>query len=636
MRRDVKVRGQSVTLSDAREIGNGGEAVVYNVSDIFPSDPPLAIKVWREASDPFFASAGSSSVENRNKLGAAKRCKTYPEKLKDFPKGLPSRVVTPLDFVSSASSGRILGYLMPLIQNSEPLLMLAKQDYKKQQGITRETVIEIFRDLHQTVSMLHSKEIVVGDFNNRNILVKGNEAYIIDVDSMQFGKYLTPGFTTRYIDPLLCDPTETKPVQVRPHNKDSDWYAYSCMLFEALLGVHPFAGVFRPKNPKDDVPLDSRSLKRISVFHKEVIYPKRAEALSSLPTIALEYFEKIFRDDLRGPFPIQLINALSLHTKGQAVPGHLTLKGATTSQAIKLQELLSLQNGRILEADVQRGAVRYLKHEDGKFMREMSRTLFEGQPTREFRYRLSQDRTIIASGSRLIVFDRNGNIESQLDVDQYRGKRPSVDTNAEHYYWISGGCLYRDDFIAPKLIGNVLKGQTLFWVGQSFGFGLSRAGDFTLAFVFDAERPGINDSVKLPVIKGEILDATCYFSDRRAWFFYTIAEGGKLMNHCVVIKSDGTIVGAYSAEDASSGWLGSIRGKCAAVVKNASNVLVQSLFSLTDEGFCRVDEQLGSHQESVNYPDVANILESGDRLFWNNGKLVVVSPDSIKQITLAS
>ena len=47
-----------------------------------------------------------------------------------------------------------------------------------------------------------------------------------------------------------------------------------------------------------------------------------------------------------------------------------------------------------------------------------------------------------------------------------------------------------------EAIGEVLEGQTRFWVGPAFGLGFYRAGAFSVAFTFDAMKSGINDSLE--------------------------------------------------------------------------------------------------------------------------------------------
>src|SRR5205814_6615372 len=107
------------------------------------------------------------------------------------------------------------------------------------------------------------------------------------------------------------------------------------------------------------------------------------------------------------------------------------------------------------------------------------------------------------------------------------GLIPSFDVNDRGRYWISQGRLLRDGRLGPELIGEVLAGQTLFWVGPTFGFGFYRAGQLHVAFVFDALRRGIKDTVKLPPLPGQLIAAECCFSADHCWFFAATQNAGK-------------------------------------------------------------------------------------------------------------
>ena len=50
------------------------------------------------------------------------------------------------------------------------------------------------------------------------------------------------------------------------------------------------------------------------------------------------------------------------------------------------------------------------------------------------------------------------------------------------------GQLLRDSLLGPERIGDVLSGQTQFWVGERFGLGFYRAGSVSVAFVFGADK----------------------------------------------------------------------------------------------------------------------------------------------------
>jgi len=186
--------------------------------------------------------------------------------------------------------------------------------------------------------------------------------------------------------------------------------------------------------------------------------------------------------------------------------------------------------------------------------------------------------------------------------------------NAERYYWVQMGRLLRDAPIAPKHIGNVLANQTLFWVGSAFGFGFYRAGNLSVAFVFDAEQPGINDSVKLPPLRGQLVDSTCFFTRDYCWFLVAMQEKGKTINRCIVVEFDGSVKATAKAEAGDGSWLSRLRGKCA---------VGNFLFAATDSGIIRVELDGDSIVKTGEFPDTEPFVSSGSHLFPGEGIYVV-------------
>ncbi|MBF2078053.1 MAG: hypothetical protein IGR76_05910 [Synechococcales cyanobacterium T60_A2020_003] len=198
---------------------------------------------------------------------------------------------------------------MPLLERADALLRYGERSFR-QAGISNQTVVQIFQDLHDTVSKLHLQQVVIGDFNDLNVLVKGSEAYLIDADSFQFASFHCTVFTARFVDPLLCDPTANQPIRLQSPTLYSDWYAFTVMLMQSLLFVDPYGGVYKPKDPTQKVPHGVRSLHRITVFHPEVHYPKPATPYTVLPDDLLHYFQKVFIHDRREIFPRSLLDNL--------------------------------------------------------------------------------------------------------------------------------------------------------------------------------------------------------------------------------------------------------------------------------------------------------------------------------------
>jgi len=409
-------------------------------------------------------------------------------------------------------------------------------------------------------------------------------------------------------------------------------------VMQSLLFVDPYGGVYRPKKRSGLIPHSERPLRGITIFHPEVIYPKPAIHYSVLPDDLLQYFHKVFEQGWRGRFPFELLEELRwtkcsncgteharaicpvcAHVPEAAVKEVTRIRGKVTSTRT------FRTSGVIVFATVQGGKLLYLYHENGKFKREDNSTVVSAELDPHFRYRIKGKETLIAKTGLLLTFSPDLPTPERLSVDSF-GMLPAFDANGNHRYWIESGQLMRDNQYGPKFIGNVLSGQTLFWVGSSFGFGFYRAGALNIAFVFDAENPGINDSVKIPPIKGLLIDSICYFTRDRCWFIVSTRQGAKIINQCSIIKSDGTIEATESAEEGDGSWLGTLRGKCA---------VGNFLFVATDEGIIRVEVDNGKIVKTKEFPDTEPFVDSGNHLFPSADGLYVVSQKEVNLLKIA-
>ncbi|MEB3232522.1 MAG: hypothetical protein VKJ64_16045, partial [Leptolyngbyaceae bacterium] len=305
---DIYVNRKKVRISARSAIGKGGEA------DVFKIGKDQALKVFKPPDHPDFA--GMPDAQQ----AAADRLDLHQQKLRQFPPNLPDRVVSPLELATDATGQRILGYTMPLLQDTEVLLRYGDRSFR--QSITAQTVVQIFQDLHRTLTQLHQFHVVIGDFNDLNVLIKGTQAYIIDADSFQFGEFPCSMFTARVVDPLLCvglpvrstHRQGTSPILQQKHSPDSDWYAFTVMLMQCLLFVDPYGGIYKPKDKAKAVPHAARPLHRITVFHPEVRYPKPALPPERLSDDLLHHFHQVFEQDWRGEFPRSLLDQLRWQT----------------------------------------------------------------------------------------------------------------------------------------------------------------------------------------------------------------------------------------------------------------------------------------------------------------------------------
>lgn len=618
------LEGQRISVTPKQSIGKGGEADVFLLPD------GRALKIYKQPDHPDYAGLP------HEQQGARERLIERQEKLPAFPKGLPPRVIVPEEIATDAS-GRVVGYAMKFLPGTEPLLRYGERSFR-QSGVSNQMVDEIFLDLHTTVSGIHATRVVIGDFNDLNVLVTGTEPYVIDADSFQFGKFFCRVFTTRFVDPLLCDPKETRPILTNPYTPHSDWYSYLIMLVRSLLYVDPYGGIYIPKKATKRIPESSRPLRRITFFHPEVRYPKPATHYSVLPDDLLEHLHQVFEKDQRGTFPRALLQGMRWTTCTQCGAEHARGICPICTHAVEIQvkETVTVRGqvvatkffqtrGVIIFAALQNERLLWLYHENGEFKREDGTLVLRGDLDPQMRYRLSGNRTLLGKGNSLVTMQPSQQPD-RLSVDTL-STLPIFDANASSRYWSTGGQLYRDGDFGPAYIGDVLSGQTLFWVGPRFGFGFYRAGNISRYFVFDAERPGVNDTVQIPPLRGQLVDSTCFFTDTRCWFLVATQESGKIVHQCYIVRPDGRIEAQAEAELNDGSWLGTLRGKTA---------FRNFLLVATDDGVVRVDSNNGQIVVTRQFPDTEPFVNADSYLFLGDQTdLVVVDPKEIRRLQIS-
>jgi hypothetical protein len=631
---NVYLNQQKIKLSPQQSIGKGGEAEVFRLK------PGIALKLFKTPTHPDFK--GLSQAQQM----AQERLAIHQSKLRQFPTHLPSRVIAPQSLVTDRQGKQIFGYTMPLLDNTEVLLRYSNRAFR--QTVEAQTVVEIFQDLHSTVSKLHRSQVVIGDFNDLNVLVKGTEAYLIDADSFQFGSYPCRMFTARFVDPVLCDPQANQPLLQQPHTANSDWYAFTVMLMQCLLFVDPYGGLHKPQDPHQRVPQAARALKRITVFHPEVRYPKPALPYGYLPDELLHHFHEVFQQDWRGRFPNTLLNNLRWTTCTRCGVDHArttcpacshTSPGAKLSTTVVRGQVIATRlfqtEGVILHAREIQGTLRWVYWEHGKFKQEDGQVLLTGNRLPYTRWRIQADKTLLGSHQTVVTFPPEAS-NHPLATDSYR-QVTQFDVNDRHCYWIAQGHLLRDHHRGPVLgslvMGEVLSGgQTRFWVGPAFGLGFYQAGGLKVAFVFDAERPGINDRVLLPAWQGELVQASCTFSRDYGWLFLTIHQQGQMHYHCVVIGANGQVLAAAQTTDQDS-WLTTL--VVASTADPCPHCAVNHfLLAATDDGIVRIEVQQGQLCQTKVFPGTESFVEAGYQLLAGQDGLFVVSPHQIQWLKL--
>ena len=174
-------------------------------------------------------------------------------------------------------------------------------------------------------------------------------------------------------------------------------------------------------------------------------------------------------------------------------------------------------------------------------------------------------------------------------------------------------------------IGDVLSGQTRIWAGPSFGLGLYRASNLSVAFTFDAERRGINDSLRLPPLPGQLVDAACALDDRRAWLLLALQHGGRTNHLCLVYSRAGALEASAEATAGDGSWLGTLRGKCATQ---------GMLLAATDSGITRIDVRDGALEKTREFPDAEPFVDTACQLLAGKDGLYVVGRSQITALKM--
>lgn len=562
MIKKVWLDGQAVALDALAVLGQGGEADVYDLGD------GRALKVFKTPDHPDVA--GLPALE----AAAAARLAEHEDKLRAFPATLPRFVVKPQALATRLKHREVVGYAMPRV-TGEPLMRFAEPHWRRAHPTDANTIVAALRHLHDTVAAVHRAGVVIGDFNDTNVLVAGPGAeapisndsphagaagaacHLIDADSWQFGRWRAQMFTERFVDPRLCLPEASAPALACPHDADGDWFAFAVMVFRSLLLIGPYGGVLAPARK---IPHAARPLHRISVFDADVVYPKAAIPPSVLPDDLVDHLRHVFERDRRGAFPVALLDRLRFQRCAcGAEHARASCPVCRTSVAVP--------------AAVVRGRVR----------------------------------------------------ASRLDPAALTPSSFAVGRSPAAPVFLSGGALYRNSALGPEAIGQVLAGQTRAWCGSKLGVGLYRAGGYTVTFVFRPDRRGLIDGVALPRIRGALLDVHAVCGADRAWLWWREALAGKETVRCAAIAATGEVLGVAEAPADDAGWLAGVPGACA---------VGALLFVPADDGVLRVEAQHGALAITRTYPDTADFVTAADQLHPGPGGLDVQTRDGALRLTL--
>lgn len=202
-------------------------------------------------------------------------------------------VLAPQDALMD-TNGTLVGFTMPYVKDTEYLTKMFSRRFKDINNIDNNKIVNLVTEMQKTLSELHKKKIIVGDYNEMNFLVDSTFSipYHIDVDS-----YQTPNFPCTAIMNTVRD----RRLPFGQFDELSDWFSWAIVTFQMYTGIHPYMGN-HPKFKSND--LDGRMLNRISVFDPDVKVPKTCSDFSVIPQNQLEWYKKVFIDGYRSEPPL--------------------------------------------------------------------------------------------------------------------------------------------------------------------------------------------------------------------------------------------------------------------------------------------------------------------------------------------
>jgi DNA-binding helix-hairpin-helix protein with protein kinase domain len=210
-------------LRPGHEIASGGEGVIYSLLD----SPGEVLKVYKDLRE---------LSEKRKKVECMTRM---------YRPGLASHTAWPTDMVD----GPFLAILMPRVSGIELHDVYGPKSRMTKFPLARNKfLVTVAYNLCAALEDVHATGAVVGDFNQRNILVGAKaEVCFIDCDSFQ----ITVGAMTYWcpvgIPDFLAPEVQGVSLATLVRTPNHDNFTLAVLIFQILfLGKHPFAGVGGP------------------------------------------------------------------------------------------------------------------------------------------------------------------------------------------------------------------------------------------------------------------------------------------------------------------------------------------------------------------------------------------------------
>jgi len=196
-----------------------------------------------------------------------------------------NNVLIPLNYLLD-SKGKPIGFTMRYVHDADSLCKLFNIGFKQKCALSPQDIVDLVREMQQTLQSVHDASILVVDFNQMNFLVDSRKwkiPYFIDTDS-----YQTPSFLATAIMECIRD----RSVPRGQFSIYTDWFSWGVVTFWLYIGTHPYRGK-HPSYGNNDW-CGKRMDDNISIFDSDVVMPANCCDLSVIPKAHLDWYKKIF------------------------------------------------------------------------------------------------------------------------------------------------------------------------------------------------------------------------------------------------------------------------------------------------------------------------------------------------------
>lgn len=162
----------------------------------------------------------------------------------------------PVHLVYDANkNGKFIGYEMKRLNDTYVTLrssvLLLNGDTVRNSKMSkwqRKHLVDVCLKLCKTIKMAHDNDVIIGDLNENNIMIKYTDINNIDLcfvdcDSLQYREYPCPVGRVEYTNPEIYERehTDNPSYDSFLRTKEDDMYALACMMFRILmLSTSPF------------------------------------------------------------------------------------------------------------------------------------------------------------------------------------------------------------------------------------------------------------------------------------------------------------------------------------------------------------------------------------------------------------